>query len=250
VELECLETGQRFERKFFVPPKNIGLAHMLLKQTCRPDRQYAAGRVTSLYFDTPDLDEYFKSQSGDFRKDKVRIRWYDTPPESRDMYPVFLELKTRKGFTCQKQRRRFLVPAGRLERSAMGAGIISGAELAETLTIFRDYRKSPLHPVIVISYRRYRFNEMFTGTRISFDYNIRSYVVSPDLGYWSPELRLEGGVIEVKGDSLELPLALMRVKMLGIDWTRFSKYGNCLESHLETAGSAGQLWPAGRTGML
>jgi hypothetical protein len=247
VKLERLESGLRFERKFFVPPKNVGLAYMLLKQICRPEMPYPEGRVTSLYFDTPDLDQYFQSASGDFKKYKVRIRWYNSVVNSQDRQPVFLELKKREGFTCNKHRQKFLVPSRWLERSEMGTGIISRAVLMETLAGFGNYPKSPLQPVIVISYRRYRFTEMLTGMRICFDQHINSYVVSPGLGYGKPELQLEGGVIEVKGANLELPVALRRINTLATDWTRFSKYGNCLESHLETAGSGGQLWPSGRT---
>jgi len=65
----------RIERKFFIFPKNIGFAHTLLRQVCRPDSEYPEGLVNSLYFDTPDLDQYTRSSSGEFRKDKVRIRW-------------------------------------------------------------------------------------------------------------------------------------------------------------------------------
>jgi hypothetical protein len=248
-KLEYIESGQRFERKFFVPPKNIGLAYMLLRQICRRERDYPEGRVTSLYFDTPDLDQFFQSEFGDFRKYKVRIRWYGSSLNNQDIIPGFLELKTREGAASHKQRRRLLVPARRLERSNIGVGIVAKSVLTETLARFGNFPKLPLEPIIVISYWRYRFCEMLTGTRVGLDQNIRSYIVSPGLGYGEPELQLQGGVIEVKGTSLELPVNLRRINMLGTDWTRFSKYSNCLESHLESPGTIGQLWPAGRTGI-
>jgi hypothetical protein len=202
--------------------------------------------VTSLYFDTPDLDQYVRSASGDFRKNKVRIRWYGSRGNHQDMSPVFLELKSREGFASSKQRQRLLVPSHRLGLSNMGAGIVDKSVLVETLAGFSHYPELPLRPIIVISYRRYRFNEIFTGTRVSFDHDIRSYMVPPELGYGERELQLQGGVIEVKGTTLEMPVTLRRIKVLDTDWSRFSKYGNCVESHLLSPGTVGRLWPSGR----
>jgi hypothetical protein len=241
--------AQRFERKFFVLPRNLGFAYMFLKQICRPDGEYPADEVTSLYFDTPDLDQYLRSVSGDFKKDKVRIRWYGSTLDHGGLSPVYLEVKSREGFASSKQRRKLMVPSGLLERPRMGEGIINKSVLAETLAGFKKYQESPLKPVIVISYWRYRFTELLTGTRIAFDQNIRSYMVFPGLGFGERELKLQGGVIEVKGTSVELPLTMRRINMLVTDWTRFSKYGNSLESHLQYPGTVGRLWPSGRTGL-
>ena len=237
---------RRFERKFFVLPKNIGFAYTLLRQICRPDREYPESQVTSLYFDTPDLDQYVRSASGDFRKDKVRIRWYGATGNHQDMSPVFLELKSREGFASSKQRQRLLVSAQRLEPSHLGAGIIDKTMLVDTLARFGHYPELPLRPIIEISYWRYRLNEMSTGIRVSFDYNIRSSMVAPELGNGERELQLQGGVIEVKGPTLELPVTLRRIRLLDTDWSRFSKYGYCVDSHLSAPGTVGRLWPSGR----
>ena len=39
----------RFERKFFVLPRNIGFAYTLLRQVCRPDSEYPEGEVLGEY---------------------------------------------------------------------------------------------------------------------------------------------------------------------------------------------------------
>ena len=237
---------QRFERKFFVLPRNLGFAFTLLRQICRPDSEYPEGQVNSLYFDTPDLDQYLKSASGDFKKDKVRIRWYGEIGNHQGMAPVFLELKSRQGFASSKQRQRLLVSAHHLELARLGAGIIDRTELVDTLARFGHYLEKPLRPIIVISYWRYRFNEMLTGMRVSLDYSIRSSVVAPELGYGEQEVWLRGGVVEVKGPTLELPVTLRRVRLLDTDWSRFSKYGYCVDSHLSQPGTVARLWPSGR----
>ena len=237
---------QRFERKFFVLPKNIGFAYTLLRQICRFDKEYPEGQVSSLYFDTADLEQYTRSASGDFKKDKVRIRWYDEINDSQDTAPVFIELKTRQGFASSKQRQKLLVPVQNLELANLASGITSKTELNNTLASFGYYPGLPLRPIIKISYWRYRFNEMQTGTRVSFDYGIRSLMIVPELGYRERELRLAGGVIEVKGSTLELPITLRRIRMLDTDWSRFSKYGYCVDSHLSEPGTVARLWPSGR----
>ena len=105
------ELTQRFERKFFVLHKNVDFAYTLLRHICRPDGEYAEGQVNSLYFDTPDLDQYTRSESGEYQKDKFRIRWYGKIKNPQEVVNVFLELKSRKGFTSSKQRQRFQVSA-------------------------------------------------------------------------------------------------------------------------------------------
>ena len=176
----------------------------------------------------------------------MRIRWYGEIKNYQEMAPLFLELKSRQGFASSKQRQRLLVPAQRLEPPHLGAGIVNKTMLIDTVARFGHYPEKPLSPIIVISYWRYRFNEMSTGIRVSFDSNIRSSLVAPELGHGERELRLQGGVIEVKGPTLELPITLRSIKLLDTDWSRFSKYGYCVESHLSDPGTVARLWPSGR----
>lgn len=241
-----VQSKPRLERKFFILPKNIALAYAMLRQLCRADSEYPEGQVNSLYFDTPDLEQYFRSDSGDFRKEKVRIRWYDQPGKRQEEAPVFLELKSRQGFASSKQRRRLVVSTQHLELAHLSAGIIDKMTFVNTLAEFGHFPSHPLQPIILICYQRYRFNEILTGTRVSFDYNIMSSMVTPGLGYRERELRLEGGVIEVKGPTLELPIMLRRIKLLDADWSRFSKYGQCIESHISQPGSIARMWPSGK----
>jgi hypothetical protein len=237
---------QRIERKFFMLPRNIDFARTLLRQFCHPDSDYASEQINSLYFDTDDLDQYERSSSGELRKDKVRIRWYHISDEYHDEVPVFIELKSREGFASSKERQRLLVPVHQIEPAALCRGIVPGNTLVDTLAGFGYYLKVPIRPVIVISYWRYRFIELCTGMRIALDINIRSTMVDRALGYGERELRLAGAVIEVKGRTMELPVTLQRMRLLDIDWSRFSKYSSCLDSHLSEPGDMTRLWPSGR----
>jgi hypothetical protein len=238
--------AQRFERKFTVVPMKTGFALALLRQVCRADKDYPHDRVNSLYYDTADLDQYQRSAAGEFKKNKVRIRWYGSDIKDAAEVPVYLELKSREGFASSKQRQKFLVPPDLIELENLSRGILDRRVIADTLSSFGYFPEKPLHPVIVISYYRYRFNEILTGVRVSFDYDIRASVVAPELGRRDRKITLPNSVIEVKGPSIELPYTLRRMYMLDVDWSRFSKYGTCLDVHFTEPGSVARSWPSGR----
>ena len=160
----------------------------------------------------------------------MRIRWYGSDmKKGAAEIPFYLEIKQRVGFASSKQRRRFLVPVSSIR--PMHQGILNKTTVLQTLASLGYFPEKPLRPVIVISYRRYRLSEIQTGVRVSFDRDIRASVVAADLGRQSGAVRLENGVIEVKGPSIDLPITLRRLRFLNIDWSRFSKYGNCLEAY-------------------
>jgi hypothetical protein len=240
------ELPQRFERKFYLPPNKISLAQGLLQHICRPDEEFPSERINSLYFDTAGLDQHERSSSGDFRKDKVRIRWYGEESHLHGMQTIFIELKSKEAFASTKQRRKLQVPAENLMLENLGRGIIPGSVLMDTLTGFGYFPLERLQPVIKISYWRYRYCDILSGQRVSLDCHIRSAMVMPGFGDGEKDLELEGGVIEIKGRTLDLPVTLIQLRMLEIDWSRFSKYSACIELHTEEPGVLGRLSPSGR----
>ena len=240
------QLGWRIERKFFIRPRNIGLAYMLLRQVCRLDSEYPEEQINSLYFDTADLEQHNRSLAGEFRKDKVRIRWYGTDDDPHNEIPVFLELKSREGLASNKQRHQLLVPSEHLKLSSLSGGIVSKSTFVDTLAGFGYFPTQPLQPIIKIAYWRYRFTEMLTGVSVALDCRIRSTMVAREIGYGERELALAGGVIEVKGPSVELPATLKHMKIMDLDWSRFSKYSSCIDSHEGRLGAVGRLSPSGK----
>ncbi len=241
---------ERIERKFFVSPEKALFARNMLSQICLKDKKYPRGVINSLYFDTPDLDQFCKSDDGDYERKKIRIRWYDSTRRESDMFPVYLELKAKRGFASRKQRRKILVPAERLNAIRVDNTIVNMDVILGTLSEFGYFPDDRLQPVILITYERFRFVEILTGARLSFDFKIRSTLTAPQLGHSRAKLMLEGGIIEIKGPSMEIPRSLRTLNTLGIDWTRFSKYASCLESQQDIPGSVGSLWPSGRIELL
>jgi hypothetical protein len=237
---------QRIERKFFVLPQNFDRALLLLRQVCSTDVEFPFERVNSLYFDTEDLDQYERSSSGEFCKNKIRIRWYHQLDAYQETVPVFVELKSREGFASTKQRCRLLVPKYQLEPVNLHQGIIPRSNLIDILASFDYYLEKPIEPIITISYWRYRFNELFTNSRLTLDYDISSTMIKQSPRSHEKELKLSGAVIELKGTSMELPLILRDMKLLDLDWSRFSKYSSCIDSHNEEIGAIGRLSPSGK----
>ncbi|MFA5316311.1 MAG: VTC domain-containing protein [Dehalococcoidales bacterium] len=237
---------KRFERKYYLAPGKVGLAYGLLQHICLSASEYPSEQINSLYFDTADLDQYERSSSGDFQKDKVRIRWYGEDKDMNEVQTIFIEVKSRQGFTGTKQRLKLLVPAKDLAIDNLTKGIVPKTMLVDTLARFGYFLSEMLQPVIKISYWRYRFSEIMTGQRGSLDCHIRSTMVMQGPGNGEKELELPGAVIEIKGQIMELPATLKRARMLDTDWTMFSKYSACINAHTERPGTVGRLSPLGR----
>ncbi len=237
--------ASRVERKFYLLPEKVELAYALLRQVCRADSDYPEGLVTSLYFDTTELDSYSASASGEWERHKVRLRWYGDVNGEVTTVPVFLERKTKRGFSAVKQRRMLTVPAERLRPEGLSEGTVGKHEFVDTLAEMGHYSDLPLLPILAVSYRRRRLSDMLSGVRVSVDSEITSRMVASEISSGSPGISLSGGVVEVKGPSVDLPESLRRIRLLDTGWSRFSKYCNCLGAHLSETEAVGGRWPSG-----
>lgn len=238
--------SERFERKYYVVPQKVSLAYGLLNHICIADKEFHSEQINSLYFDTVGLDQHERSSSGDFEKDKIRIRWYGNKQNPGGMQTVFLELKSRRGFSSTKQRLNLHVPVEDLHLNNLHKGIIERTALSDTLSGFGYFPGKPVLPVIQISYWRYRFSDLLTGQTVSLDCNIRSTMIIPGIGNGVNELKLPGAVIEIKSKTMEFPFTLQKLKMLYLDWSRYSKYSSCIDAHSDHAGTVGYLSPSGK----
>jgi len=187
-----------------------------------------------------------RSVSGDLCRDKVRIRWYGDGNGAAGTRTVYLELKRKRGLLGSKLRSCLSVPVDALAAPNLARGILPRPLLDETLASFGYFPGASLWPVIRISYKRCRFVDPISGQRVSLDSHVRSTSLMPTVGNGEKELELPGAIIEIKGSSTDVPVSLKALGMLGVDWSRFSKYSSCIEAHQETAGSVGRLSPSGR----
>lgn len=225
------------ELKYVFPNVRARTLRAWLDVGCRPDPQFAAGRISSIYFDVPGgtlLDEKINS---DYLKTKVRLRWYGDWTTGLAAGSVFLEVKRRVGSSREKYRRRLDWSAAELENTAL--------ESARLLEIGRmvgeaGFRFSaPLFPAICIGYRRRRYVEPATGTRICLDQDICAVRIHASLGPVVRGRPIEEGVFEVKGAAERLPETLLPMIALGVRRQSFSKYQQCMGQRMPAAPDPG-----------
>jgi len=227
------ETFVRTERKMLVDPRRLGLVRAWLAHTCRPAPEYPEGQVTSCYYDTLDMDEYFASFDGDLEKHKVRLRWYDSLPGSGDV-TAFIELKSKNGSETTKRRAPLTVRASLLADEDF-VGALPRDDLIRYLLGFGHRAPLDLRPTVVVTYHRYRFLEQDSGMTVSLDSGIRAWPAG-DQRCWPP-VALNTAVMELKGRDLELPLQLRTLGRFAPVWTASSKYASAIEALADAPGS-------------
>ena len=226
------EPVTRLERKTFVDPRRVDYVRAWLAHTCTPDVGYPEGQVTSCYYDTRDLDEYFNSFDGDLEKHKVRLRWYGTPPSSGEV-TAYLELKSKRGAETTKHRTPLTVSAELLAAGDFAA-LLPYDQMSRLLLAFGYLRPYDLRPTTVVTYHRYRFVEPHSQVGLSLDTGIAAWLTGEQRSW--PEARIDAAVLELKGGDLELPPRLRQLRRFRLVWTAFSKYAAAIEALAESPG--------------
>lgn len=145
----------------------------------RPDGYY---HVTSLYFDTPQFDDYYAKEGGFLKRKKLRARVYGPDFNAPDQ-TVWLEIKKKHDMGIEKERIRltpeewkkfaegdifyFLKPLGTVPADA-----VRHKALSEFMYFFvrGNYR-----PVAVVSYERRAYVSPFLSTvRVTLDRHIEA----------------------------------------------------------------------------
>lgn len=96
---------QRFERKYLISEEMASAARDFVSSQLQLD-EYGIGKpnlsypVHSLYLDSDFLATYWMTVNGDKNRFKLRMRFYDSKPDS----PVFFEIKRRVDDVIMKQR--------------------------------------------------------------------------------------------------------------------------------------------------
>jgi len=134
-----------FELKFKVDAEQAARIHQWSRVNLVPDphgdpAQGGTYTTTTLYFDTPELDVYHRSDS--YRRSKYRIRRYGM------MSSVFLERKTKTGDRVRKQRTTVAESALSVLDRQPSSAVWEGQWFHDRIINKR------LHPSCLISYRR------------------------------------------------------------------------------------------------
>jgi hypothetical protein len=211
--------GER-ELKFALPASRAGIARGWLDRVSRRDAKYPAAIVWTIYYDTPQLTSLREKINSDYLKQKIRVRWY-SDLEGTASGPAFVEAKLRVGNRRLKARVKLGVPAADIAQwDLQDRRLLAFPLLLEAHGISaRDLWQ----PLMLIRYRRDRFVDRSSGSRVSLDAEIAPVAVNPRYVSAVAHGPLPSAVLEVKGSSDELPVALRGLLQLGIRERSFSK---------------------------
>jgi hypothetical protein len=209
------------ELKFALPHGRVDAARRWLDAICRRDPQFPAAVVWTIYYDTPDLASLGEKINSDYLKRKIRLRWYaditGTPSG-----PAFVEAKSRVG--THRAKVRVQVPYA---AESLAGWDLQDPRLRSLPLLLREHGvvvQDLWQPVLRIRYRRDRFIEPASRARVSLDAEIAAAAVSPRIRSAADNTAMAGGVLEVKGASEALPLALRPLLQLGARKCSYSKF--------------------------
>lgn len=221
------------ELKYVFSSSRVHLVRQWLQSRCRPDPEFPAGIVCSIYYDTRDWRSLREKLNSDYHKTKVRIRWYKDIDTGEFFPGSFLEAKYKIGARREKIRMKMDRPG------KWFSGI--RLENPELLDIPRFLWKQgvifpgPLYPAFQVNYKRMRFIEPVTGSRLSLDYDIRVPAVNWHMLPALPSPHLLHAVFELKGTLSQLPNTLQPLISLGCRKQSFSKYSVGYEKIMRVA---------------
>lgn len=220
----------RFEFKYELDPvtalevrdfiETIGLA----RDTRTPVNPYI---VTSLYFDTFGLDDYYDKAGGFLDRKKIRIRAYANTLLSNN-FDLFFEIKNKHDMFISKDR----AIISQKKWKEIVAGNFSGLYSVFDYHIFKEGRV----PTAIIRYQREAFETWFYGkVRITFDTEIRA--VRPDIDLendesWHDTALVSGPltIMEVKfSERLPWWFSFMKEKF-ELERTAYSKYAHAIDA--------------------
>lgn len=214
----------RTEKKYIISTRHAALAETVLRAHCRPDPDFAKGSVHSVYYDSLDLQFLTEKIDSTYLKAKVRLRWYGDWKFHADPGPAFLETKIKEGGKQRKIRLRVEPDGNTLASLPLTAPELTA--LPALLARRGVGLGAGLRPAFTISYRRLRFVDPMTGTRVALDRDIhvpKSNLASLGPGYGA----LPVAVIETKGAANTLPPYLAPLVAMGLKPDSFSKYLHC-----------------------
>jgi len=212
--------GER-ELKFTLPAGRVHFARRRLESLCRRDPEFPAAIVWTIYYDTPALASLGEKINSDYLKRKIRVRWY-SDLEGRVSGPAFVEAKLRVGTRRSKVRARLPYPAPEIAGWDLRDRRLLGFPL-----LLREHGilgQESWQPLLLLRYRRDRFIEPLSHSRVSLDADICGAAANPRF-LPAPDLSpMATAVLEVKGAGDRLPVSLRPLLALGLHKRSFSKF--------------------------
>ena len=232
--------ANRFEFKYVLDPVTALMAKHMVSRMMQPDKPYVNSEgwypVTSLYFETPGLTDYYEKSGGFVERKKLRARIYAqnlTP----DM-PVRIEIKKKYDMAVVKTN-TFLTPQDwkDLEARNLSRLLARGRppQTQKALDEFMWYMlQEGRRPMYFIRYKRYAYvidvPDDDNDLRITFDEHIES---NQQFDFSEPihaTHTSERTIMEVKFHTHVPPWFAVMERKLGLRRDTFSKYARSVEA--------------------
>lgn len=228
----------RFELKFLIP---VEVKERLLKElkfALLPDShgdERGGYLISSLYYDTRDLETYWEKIDGVLQRQKFRLRYYGG--NEGGLGAAFFEIKHRYNSCVSKERLRLPTELAegllshRLELEALGSAVEEPtlAQSAMLARLLRFHHRRQLVPALIVAYRREAWlGKEDPSLRVTFDHLITCHpsddYLSPGTRVGIPTLDPRRLVLEIKFDQ-SLPRWLQqRLVLEELRPIRYSKY--------------------------
>jgi len=161
----------RYERKFLIATLTQAEIELIIKlHPAMFSRVYPPRFVNNLYFDSPNMRNFFDTVDGIRSRLKVRIRWYGSV--FGDIADPVLELKIKEGFLGKKDQFR-LTPFSIDEsfQPDMTADVFRRSRIPNSLKL----NLMCMEATLLNSYRRQYFQSVDRKFRITLDSAIQFY---------------------------------------------------------------------------
>ncbi len=228
---EYVRTFNRFELKFLLHHAQVEELFGRIEPHVRADAhgdEAGSYRVTSLYFDSPDLSCYWEKIDGEKYRRKVRVRTYGAAAAD-----AFVEIKQRYNLAVQKRRARVPLMQVRAAMTSIERGDFPEDADPVFGEVFNLSRRLQLQPRIVVSYLRTAlFDRYKKDLRITIDRNLRARHLDLDLegragGVWF--LPPTWMILEVKFNEVIPRWICTCLNSMDLQASRLSKYCRAIE---------------------
>jgi hypothetical protein len=212
------------ELKFVVPASVAGPLSAWVSSVCQPDTEHPPAKVSTVYFDTPDLAMLSAKIDSDHRKTKVRVRWYGSVGGST----AFAEVKRRLG--SRREKDRVALDATATDLQGLPLWDPRWPALLGPLRAVVPALPAQLTPVLALSYTRQRFVDAARSARVTIDADIRATALNIAMVQGHAPVGLDRVVFEYKGPAFDLPRHLRPLVRFGARRQAFSKYLACYQA--------------------
>lgn len=236
----ALHRFNRYEIKYLMDESRLPELRDRLQERMQVDSHHLVNGpalITSLYYDTRDLQCYWEKIEGLRFRRKLRIRVYGEPDLITDATNVFVEIKQRVNRVTQKRRIPLSYADARIlcdERVDPDNPNVRQEFVNEVLTLLHT---RDLQPTAITSYQReaYLGVDADTGVRITLDHRVRGrnrdfylgtkgatnqFIIPPHLS-----------IVELKANERVPTWYTDLAAELNLNTVRISKYCQSIESH-------------------